>query len=78
MQSIIFEYLDREYTNKISIWNKKYFEKVISEDAIQLIRTLWLEHTEQERDHLKTKNQQELYEILISSLENKEGVIYPN
>lgn len=78
MQSVIFQFIDEDWQEKLSIGTIKYM-KDRKKTCRQLVSYLWREHTDEQRRYLVDLPIQELYMTLIRAMENNaEKVFYPN
>jgi len=78
MKSLIYEYIDQERENKVSISNYKQYQNKIKNEIIQVIRQVSINHTEEERYHIRGLTEQELYWVLIYYLSDRRFVEYPS
>lgn len=80
MLSVIYEFVDKTWQDYISISDDAYFQRDMKANTChQLVRYIWLEHSEDDREYYKWLSQDELYFALTQYMKNNEDMVfYPN
>lgn len=78
MYSVMFEFVDKDWDTKVSIWSLNYFHKKIKTSQ-QLIRMLWITHTEEDWKYFCDCTAEELTHLILNFMkENELKVDRPN
>lgn len=80
MQSVVFEYVDRDWSINIWLGSYEYYYTLLnSESCRQLIRAVQLNHSKEDREYINSLTQDELYFALTKFMKDNELlVIRPN
>ncbi len=78
MKSVIFEYVNNDWDECISIWSMQYFDKT-RKNCKQLICALQLSHSKEDWQVMINAKQEDLLRALTNALRNNlKYVLYPN
>lgn len=75
MQSIIFWYINKEWEECMSIWNKRYYDNAIRNCKQQIYYCI-LDHEQKDRDYMKWLSEDELYFALNQYIKNNEAKVF--
>lgn len=78
MQSVIFEYVNKDGDECISIWSMEYFITTCK-NCKQIINALQRQHSEEDWEMMINARQNELFYMLCYAIKNNtKHVLYPN
>lgn len=78
MKSVIFEYVNLDWDECVSIWSMQYFTKTCK-NCRQIINALQRSHTKEDWEIMIQASQQDLLRALTNVIRNNpKHVLYPN